>query len=127
MIKFMIAAPLIMHGLANLGGVAAFLFGASAGFPDGAWLFSANVRRLSPIGRLWGVIWLASSIALVASGIGLIQEAAWWRVAALTGCGLSLLSIVPWWRSVVPGAKFGAIFDILAIVFLLTPLVERII
>ena len=34
MIKFILAVSLILHGLANLGGVAAFLFGASAGFPN---------------------------------------------------------------------------------------------
>lgn len=125
MINFILANPLILHGLTNLGGVAAFLFGASAGFPDGPWLFSTRVHRHSMIGRLWGVIWFASTLALITAGIGLIQGTTWWREAALAGCGLSLLSILPWWRSVVPGANVGAIFDILGIIFLLTPWVDQ--
>ena len=121
MIKFVVAIPLLAHGLANFAGVMAFMLGASVGFQDRPWLFSKNVRMRTQIGRLWGVIWLASSAALVLAAVGLFSQEAYWREAALTGCGLSLLSIVPWWNAVVPGAKFGAVFDILMILFLLSP------
>ena len=77
-----------------------------------------------------GLMWIARaelvSAVSNAGGIGFIQEAAWGQAAALAGCALSLFSIVPWWRSVAPGAKFGAIFDVLAIIFLLTPFAGRI-
>jgi len=110
-----------MHGLANLSGVAAFLFSASAGFNDRPWIFSPGITRRSALGRLFGVIWLLSTLALVASGIGLIAGLAWWRSIAIAGSALSLLAIAPWWNTVVPGARFGAIFDLAMILFLLSP------
>ncbi|MBN2550277.1 MAG: hypothetical protein JXB15_14025 [Anaerolineales bacterium] len=120
--RFIIAIPLIMHGLANLAGVATFLFGAQAGFEDKPWLISKNVLMKSWIGRLWGLFWLVSSIFLVSAGIGAILQAGWWLTAAVIGCAFSLLSIAPWWHAVVPGARFGAIFDLIALVVLLSPL-----
>lgn len=119
--KFVLAIPLILHGLANLGGVAAFLFGAEAGFNDRPWLFSASGTRRSLVGTLFGLVWLFSTIALVAGGIGLILGLPWWWLAAVTGSALSLLAIVPWWNTVVPGARFAAFFDAAVLVFLLSP------
>ncbi len=119
--KFVLAIPLILHGLANLGGVAAFLLGANNGFNDRPWLFSAGITRRSAAARLFGLVWLLSTIALVASGAGLILGQAWWWAMAIAGSALSLLAIAPWWNTVVPGARFAAIFDIAMLVFLLSP------
>jgi len=37
----------------------------------------------------------------------------WWRLAAVVGAALSLVIILLWWKAVPPGAKAGAVFDML--------------
>ena len=122
MIKFVIAIPLIMHGLANLAGVFAPWMKALQGFKDAPWLFSSGVTFASTAGKAFSLVWLASSICLVAAGVGLLMEQAWWSTAAVAGCLCSLAAILPWLKAVVPGAYVGAIFDVILLIYLLTPL-----
>jgi hypothetical protein len=107
-----------MHSLANIGGVVAFLTNAQAGFADLPWIFSKDVRRHSLIGRIFGIVWLLSVAGLIASGVGVIFQQEWWRWLAILSCALSLVAIVPWWKTVPPGARFGAFFDLLVIILL---------
>jgi len=121
MSTYLLAIPLIAHGLANLAGVLAPWTQSMSGFKDVAWMFSSGVTLKSTIGRLFSLLWLASSASLVAAGVGLFTGQPWWWDMAVRGCALSAAAILPWWRAVPPGARFGAIFDLLAIVLLLTP------
>jgi hypothetical protein len=50
----------------------------------------------------------------------------WWKLVAILGCGFSLVAIASWWQAVPAGARFGAIFDLVVIVLLISPLGERI-
>jgi hypothetical protein len=38
---------------------------------------------------------------------------------------MSLLAIIPWWNTVVPGAKVGALFDLITVIALLPPWREQ--
>jgi len=124
--KFVFAFPLIMHGLANLAGFFEAFGKQPRSFNDRAWIFSAGVKLQSTIGRLFGVLWLLSSLCLIGAGLAIIFQQSWWAEAAILGAACSLLAIVPWWNTVVPGARFAAFFDLAVIVILLSPLREQI-
>jgi len=126
MIRYIAAFPLVMHGLANIGGVVAFLTKSQAGFVDRPWIFCQNVKMHSLIGRIFGLVWLLSVVGLIASGFGIVFQQDWWQTLAILLCAVSLIAIVPWWKSVPPGARFGAIFDVLVIVVLLSSLGQTI-
>ena len=122
MLNTILAVPLIGHGLAHISGFIASWTGRQAGFSDSPWLFSSGVKLQSPLGKLFGLLWLAAAAALSASGVGLILMQGWWMNAAIAGAVISLVVIVPWWRTVPPGARIGAAFDLLILVLLLSPL-----
>jgi hypothetical protein len=121
MLRFLIALPLIGHGLAHISGVLAAWISAEVGFKDSPWIFSSSVRLSSGISRVWGLIWLLALIVLAGSGAGLIVRQAWWPNLALLESVLSLTAIVPWWKAVPPGAKIGVAFDVFLIIVLATP------
>ncbi len=121
------AVPLIMHGLANIAGFAAAWLPGTAGFKSESWLLSAGVTVKSPAGQLFGILWLVSTAALVASGAGLLAHAAWWRWAAVSGAALSLVVIGLWLKAVPPGAYAGAVFDLLVIAALALPWGEAVV
>jgi hypothetical protein len=122
MIQFLVAFPLIMHGLANLAGVFAPWTAGGQGFTDAAWIFPGRVMFRSAAGRAFGLLWLASTAGLIAAGAGVFLRQPWWSLAAIVGCALSAAAILTWVRAVPPGARFGAAFDILVILALLSPL-----
>ena len=124
--KFVFAFPLIMHGLANLAGFFEAFSKAPHSFNDKPWIFSPGVKLQSGIGRLFGLLWLLSTICLVGAGVALIFQQSWWALAATGGAVCSLLAIVPWWNTVVPGARFAVFFDLAVIAVLLSPLREQI-
>ena len=125
MIRFLVAFPWIMHGLAHLSGFLASWTGSSVGFPDRPWLFSSNITLQTPVGKLFGLLWLVAGIGIVGSGVGFLTGRPWWPALAMAAAGVSLLVILPWWRSIPPGAWAGAVFDILVLVVLWLPLKER--
>ncbi len=121
-IRLLIAIPLIAHGLANLAGAFAPWTKTLQGFKDAPWLFSQSITFQSGVGRAFSLVWLASTICLVAAGIGLLLARPWWIPVAVVGCICSLAAIVPWWRAVVPGTYFGAVFDVVVGLLLISPL-----
>jgi hypothetical protein len=125
--KFIFAFPLIMHGLANLAGFFEAFSKAPRAFNDEAWIFSPGVKLQSGIGRLFGLLWLLSTLCLVGAGVALIFHQSWWALAAIGGAVCSLLAILPWWNTVVPGARFAVFFDLALIAVLLSPLRQQII
>jgi hypothetical protein len=120
--KFILAIPLIMHGLANLAGFFEAFGKSPRGFNDQPWIFSPGVRLQSAPGRLFGVLWLLSTLCLVGAGLAIIFGQSGWASAAIAGAACSLLAILPWWNTVAPGAHFAAFFDLALIVILLSPL-----
>lgn len=126
MVQLIFALPLLIHGLAHISGFRASWTSNSAGFSDRPWIFSLNGTLHSPVGRVFGILWLLAMLALVIAGLGLLFSQPWWPTVALPAAVLSLVVILPWWNTVPLGAKLGAAFDLLVLVVLLTPLKERI-
>ncbi len=119
--EFLAAVPLIMHGLANLTGFMVSWTAGEFGYANRPWVLSSSVTLKSPLGHIFGLLWLLTTLSLVAAGVGVFTHAAWWRWAAVGGAALSLLVILLWLRTVPPGAYFGALFDLLVIAALALP------
>lgn len=126
MIRFIFAAPLIVHGLAHLGGVVASWTLNLSGFSERPWLLSSGVTLQSSLGRVFGLLWLVAMVGFVGTGLGLVFKQQWWPALAIPAAIVSLVVIVPWWKTVPPGAWVGAAFDLLVIFLLLLPLKEQI-
>ncbi len=122
MLRFLLAAPLFVHGLAHISGFLASWTSSDAGFTDRPWIFSSGVGMHSPLGRIFGLMWLVAVIGMVAAAAGLVLRQDWWLSLAIAAAALSLVVILPWWNSVPPGARIGAAFDLLVILVLSTPL-----
>ena len=122
MIRFLIAIPLILHGLANLGGAVAFTGKPPDGFKAKPSIISPKLHMHSTIGRIWGVIWLLSALVLVIAGLAAIFQKDSWLALSILGSMLSFAAIAPWWNTVPPGARFGAIFDLCSLAILLSPI-----
>jgi hypothetical protein len=125
MIRFVVALPLILHGLANLGGALAFAGKPPEGFTGQPSVISPKYKMHSTFGRVWSLIWLLSSLVLVAAGLAAIFQREVWLTLAISGSALSILAIAPWWNTVPPGARFGAIFDLFVLGILLSPISDR--
>ncbi|OGO35943.1 MAG: hypothetical protein A2W35_18955 [Chloroflexi bacterium RBG_16_57_11] len=121
MIRFLVAIPLILHGLANLGGALAFAGKPPDGFKARPSIISPKLQMHSTIGRIWGVVWLLSALTLVSAGLAAIFQRDSWLILSILGSGLSFAAIAPWWNTVPPGARFGAIFDLVTLLILLSP------
>lgn len=126
MLKFILAIPLIMHGLANLAGVIAPWTPNLSGFQDMPWLFGGGVKYRSIAGRASGLLWLLSTLMLCGAGVGILMGQTWWTTLAIIGAAASLAVIFLWWKAVPPGARFGAFIDALLLVALTSPLREQI-
>ena len=124
--RYVLAVVLIGHGLANVAGVVAPWTKSGRGFSDRPWIFSRGITLRSTVGRFFSLVWLLSTIGLVAAGVGLLTGQAWWRTAALAGVLASLAAILPWWRTVPPGARAAAAIDLILYAFLLSPLSSQI-
>jgi hypothetical protein len=124
--KYILAIPLIMHGLANLAGVIAPWAANLAGFKDAPWLFGGGVKFSGLAGRASSLLWLLSTLFLIGSGVGLLLGETWWVALAVIGAAFSLAVIFLWWKAVPPGARFGALFDAILLVVLTSPLREQI-
>ncbi len=122
---YVLAVPLIAHGLANIAGFVSAWTGNEAGFAARPWVLSGGITLHTNIGRMFGLLWLVSTLALAGAGLGLILHAEWWWALALAGSVFSAAAILPWWNTVPPGARFGAFFDLVVIAVLLSPLGEQ--
>ena len=122
MIQLLFALPLLIHGVAHIGGFRASWTSHESGFKDRPWLFSKDGTLQSPIGRIFGVLWLVAAAAFLVAGLGLLFSQPWWPTVAVPAAILSLVVILPWWNAVPLISKIGAAFDVLVLVVLLTPL-----
>ena len=126
MVRWLFAAPLILHGIAHISGFIGSWTSNLAGFVERPWILSSTVTLRDPIGRAFGLLWLVALISLVGAGLGLIFGQDWWPSLTVIGAALSLIVILTWWNTVPPGAKVGAAFNLLVIILLLLPLKSRI-
>lgn len=126
MLKYVIAALLIMHGLAHLTGLLGALTSGEQAFEDLPWLFSSSITARSAVGKAWGLLWLAALVGFLGTGPGLLFGQSWWPTLAVVAAAVSLIAIVPWLRVVPPGAWAGAVLDLLIIVALLPPWADRV-
>jgi hypothetical protein len=120
-LHYLVTAAFIMHGLAHISGFIAAWTSNANGFNKNPWILSKSITLHTPVGKLFGLLWLAAMIALVFSGLGLLFWPSVWPVLPVVGAILSLGVIIPWWNTVVPGAKVGAVFDLLTLVALIFP------
>lgn len=119
--RMILAIPLMAHGLAHLSGFIAAWSAADVGFST-SWMFlSSELSLHSSVGKLFGLLWLAATGTLVAAGAGVLWQRSWGAPLALSGALISLAVILPWWNTVPPGAKLGALFDLLLLVVLWSP------
>ena len=118
-LKYLVVAAFILHGLAHLSGFVAAFTSRDAGFSPKPWLFSSGVTLHSGLGRVFGVLWLVAALALASAGLALLLGWAVWPWLPIAGAIFSLLVIAPWWNTVPPGAKAGAVFDLIILVALL--------
>jgi DNA-binding transcriptional LysR family regulator len=118
-LKYFVAAALILHGLAHLSGFVAAFTSRDTGFSPKPWLFSPNVTIHSAIGRVFGLLWLVAAVALAGAGLALLLGWAVWPWLPIAGAIVSLLVIATWWNTVPPGARLGAVFDLIILVALL--------
>jgi hypothetical protein len=89
MIRILIAIPLIMHGLANLGGAIAFTGKPPDGFKARPSILSPKLHMHSTFGRIWGIVWLISALALVTAGLAVIfQRDSWLPLSILGSVGI---------------------------------------
>lgn len=120
--RIILAIPLMAHGLAHLSGFIAAWTTADVGFST-SWIFlSSELSLHSSVGKLFGLLWLAATATLVAAGAGVLWQRSWGAPLALVAALISLAVILPWWNTVPPGAKLGALFDLLVLMVLLSPL-----
>ncbi len=121
MLHFIVIAAFIMHGLAHLSGFMASWTKNTSGFSNRPWVLSTGVTLHSGVGHIFGLLWLIVAICSVGAGIGLAMQQTWWPMLAVAQAIVSLIVIMPWWNTVAPGAKVGAVFDVIALVALLLP------
>lgn len=126
LIIYLIAIPLITHGLAHLSGVFAPWSSGGLGFANAAWIFSNGVTFHSMFSRAYSLVWLAAVSGLVYAGVEVILRQNNWVPVAIAGCLLSLAAILPWWKAVPPGAKAGVVFDLVILALLFSPLGAKI-
>jgi hypothetical protein len=126
MARWFLATPLILHGIAHISGFISSWTSNLAGFVERPWILSSTVTLRDPLGRAFGLLWLVALFSLVGAGLGLISAQDWWPSLTVIGAALSLVVILPWWNTVPPGAKVGALFNLLVILLLLLPVKSRI-
>jgi|GEM_PF-1531447 len=121
--------PLIVagHGLLHVNGIIATITSLKTTWAlDVPWVLTADITLRSPVGRLFGVLWAAALIALVAGAYGLYSHAGWYRPTLLAGAALSAVAVLPWLAAIPSDQWFWVLaFDAVIAVGLLLGLEAR--
>ena len=127
MFRIIIAIPLITHGVAHISDfIAAWASGGKELSPK-PWIFPSDFT-LSRTGiRAYALLWLFAALCFACAGLAILFGQVWFPTIAIIGAVLSLLAIVPWWNTVQFSAKTGAIFDMIVLLVLFSPLREKLI
>lgn len=120
--KLVFAIVLIMHGIGHIMGVMAAWTTVPSPLQSGHWLLSSGVTMTTPIGRMFGLLWLLAMVGFVVVGIGVLANQTWWPALALASSVISLVAVVPWFNLMPLGSAVGAVLvDVLVIIMLVTP------
>lgn len=115
MLAYLVAAALVLHGLVHaLGFVAIWFADRSIGISRVPTVFG-RLDLDQTLVHAAGVAWLAVALAFGATALGLVVDATWWRVLAVTAALASLALCALWWNE----AKIGAAIDLLVLIALL--------
>jgi len=107
LIKLLILGMLVMHGIGHITGFLTAWTKIPMGFSDQPWIFTKSVRMNSPIGKVFGMVWLVAMICFLIAAFGLFTGQPYWMDFAVVAAICSLCVILPWARTVVPGALYG--------------------
>ena len=126
--KYIILALILGHGLAHISGFLASFTSVDVGYhTDNAWIFRGDITLKSDFGKIFGMLWLIVAILFLIAAAGIIFSLSWWTNIALAAAVVSLIVIVPFWNTVPPGAKAGAVFDLIILILLTTGWREKIV
>jgi hypothetical protein len=115
------ALVLLGHGLGHTTGLVGAWSNIETGFSDKPWIFGGDVRLRSPIGMVFGLVFLAATVLFVVSSVAAFTGSESWRTFALAGSVASIACMVPWWNTIIFGARLGVLLDITIILVLLVP------
>lgn len=121
MLEIIAALVLLGHGLGHTTGLAGSWSDIETGFSDKPWVFGGDVPLKSPLGKVFGLVFLLATLLFVASSIAALSGSDLWRDLALAGSFASVACMVPWWNTVILGARLGVLLDIAIILVLLVP------
>jgi hypothetical protein len=125
--RYIFALPFLIHGLAHISGFLASWTSADAGYKKTPWVFSSGVFLNSPLGKVFGLLWFVAFVGFIGTAYGIVFGHIWWPQVVIAVSTVSLFVIVPWWNTVPPGAKIGALFNVLSIVVVMSPLKDSLI
>jgi hypothetical protein len=115
MLRVVSAIVLVAHGLGHVLGFLAAWTSVPMGFTGKPWIFG-GAEIGSPVGKLFGLVWLVALAGFVAAGYALYKDEGWWRTAVVAASVISLVVILPWWNTVTPGSRLAAVLvDIIVI------------
>ena len=119
-IKYVILLALLMHGIGHVIGFLGAWTSVPVGTNANPWLLGGGVTLQSPLGKVFGLVWLAALVLFVAAVVGILTGQGWWPTVTVIAAVVSLVAIVPFWRAVPSGAQFGGtLFDIVILLALL--------
>jgi uncharacterized membrane protein YphA (DoxX/SURF4 family) len=121
-LTILLALTLLGHGIGHVMGFLASWTDLPMGFTKSPWIFSRDITIQSSVGKAFGILWLISMGAFIASAIGLLMGQSWWTTVAFIASFLSLIAFIPWWNTFAPGPKQAIVLvDVVVIAVLLGP------
>ena len=108
-----VAALIMLHGLAHIVGFAAPWGYLKNPLP----MDSLFVNRLAITNsgmKVLGIFWFIAAFIFVAAAVGVIRRESWWAPVTLVACLLSIALTF----SFLPYAKFGLLFNVALLAFL---------
>ena len=117
--RILVIVFLVMHGIGHVIWFLAAWTPIRAGVGDGAWILPGEVTIRSPLGRVFGLVALASLVVFVAAAMLLAFQEPAWRGLTNIGILLSFVAVVPWLRQSPGWTPVNAIVANLVLMFLL--------
>jgi len=107
--RIVVAALLIIHGVAHLPGfVVSWRLAAPREMPYKTTLFGGFVNVGDAGIRVVGILWLVAALALAMCGIGVLARAPWWTPVTPTAALFSLLLSIAGW----PESRIGVFVNV---------------
>lgn len=125
MVAKIIAIMFIFHGLAHISGFLAAWTSVDAGYKiNQPLLFTKNILLKGILGKIFGIVWLIAMALFLHSAILLFKNS-FEPLYILYAAIFSLLAMIPWWKTIPPGAKAGALLDLIIMILILTGSMEK--